>query len=716
MPPNSPTGLLAPATAAEYFAAIVESSDDAILSKNTEGIITSWNPAAERMYGYSADEAIGSHISILIPTHRAGEERHILDRILRGEHVDHYETDRVRKDGREIKVSLSVSPVRGEDGKVESASVIARDITRQQRSIELAARLQESTGALARETTSDKVIEVLLGQMVGALGAQAGAVGLISGDEVIVSGTTGYSSEGLRGWERFPVAADLPMSEAIRMGEALWMTTVEELMARFPALAGTAVRFQSLAILPLAVGDAAFGCVSLSFVESRDFDPEERAFLLAASQQAAYALNRARMYEAQRIASERQRFLAEAGELLASSLDPETALDQLASLSVRHIADWCGVEMVDERGGLHSVVVAHADKDKVELARQLRERYPVDPRSETGAPNVIRTGTTEVYPEVTDEMLVAAAQDEAHLRYLRELGLGSAMIVPLRARGRVLGAITFVASSPERRYDDEDVELAEDLARRAALAVDNAMLFHREHEAAVILQRSLLPESVPARHDGIEFGVCYRPAGPGLAVGGDWYDIVLLDDGAVRLTIGDVAGRGLLAASIMGRIRPALRAYVLDGHGPAEALERLDRLMKESATPNMATLFHLHYDPKSGSARYVRAGHPPALLRHANGEIQELRGPGTPPLGVLEEVEYLEHEVAIPPGSLLLMYTDGLIERRDTSVREELDRLKAMMAEAPKSAAECLDWLEQNIGPDAVPDDIAMIAMSTPGE
>ena len=264
MPPSNPPGLLSPATAGDYFAAIVESSDDAILSKNTEGIITSWNPAAERMYGYSAEEAIGTHISILIPKSRAGEERQILDRILRGEHVDHYETDRVRKDGREIKVSLSVSPVRGADGKVESASVIARDITRQQRSLELAARLQESTGALARETTTDKVIEVLLDQMVGALGAQAGAVGLVSGDEVLVSDTTGYSSEGLKGWGRFPVAADLPMSEAIRTGEALWMTTAEDLMTRFPALAGTAVRFQSLAILPLAVGEAPLGCVSLS--------------------------------------------------------------------------------------------------------------------------------------------------------------------------------------------------------------------------------------------------------------------------------------------------------------------------------------------------------------------------------------------------------------------------------------------------------------------
>jgi PAS domain S-box-containing protein len=714
MAPARATGLLAPATASEHFAAIVESSDDAILSKDPEGIITSWNPAAERMYGYSAEEAIGSHISILIPEHRAGEERVILDQILKGQHVAHYETERVRKDGRQIQVSLSVSPVAGADGKIEAASVIARDITRQHRSLSLASRLQEATGALARETTQEKVIEVLLTQMIGALGAEAGAVGLVSGDEILISDSTGYSSEGLRGWSRFPVSADLPMSVAIRSEEALWLTTADDLVSRFPALGVSTVRFEALAILPLAVGDTPFGCLSLSFVESQNFDPEERAFLLAACQQAAYALNRARMYEAERLAFERQRFLAEASELLASSLDPETALDQFASLAVRHIADWCGVEMVDESGGLHSVVVAHADEAKVELARQLREQFPVDPGSETGVPNVIRTGVAEIYPEVTDEMLAAAAQSDEHLRFLRELGLRSVMIVPLRARGRVFGAITFVVSSADRRYNDADLDLAEDLARRAALAVDNAMLFHREHEAAVTLQRSLLPDSVPTEHDGMEFDVRYRPAGPGIAVGGDWYDIALLDDGTVGLTIGDVAGRGLTAASIMGRIRPALRAYVLDGHRPAEAIERLDRLMKESAIPNMATIFHLHYDPQSRLARYVRAGHPPALLRHADGRIQELGGPGTPPLGVLERVEYREHEVEIPPESLLLMFTDGLIERRGTSVREELDRLEGLIGEAPRRADACLDWLEENLGTDTIPDDIAMMAMSTP--
>ena len=714
MPRGKGSGLLGPGAASEHFAAIVESSDDAIISKDREGKITSWNPAAERMYGYSVDEAIGSHISMLIPSRRAGEERRILDRILRGEHVDHYETDRVTKDDREIQVSLSVSPIRGEDGEILAASVIARDITRQRRTLALARRLQEATAALARESTRNKVVEVLLDQMVGALGAEAGAVGLVEGDEIRVVGAIGYSSRGLAGWERFSLAADVPMAMTARTGDAIWLTSADELIERFPALAQSAIRFEALALLPLTVGSVRSGCVSLSFARSREFDPEERAFLLAASQQAAYALDRAQTYEAERIAGGRQRFLAEAGELLTRSLDPEMALDQLASLAVQHIADWCGVEMVDERGSLHSVVVAHADEARVELARRLRERYPVDPRSETGVPNVIRTGQTEVYPEVTDEILAEAAQDETHLRFLRELGLRSVMIVPLRARGRVLGAITFVASSPERRYNDADVELAEDLARRAALAVDNAMLFRREHEAALVLQRSLLPDSVPSLHDGIQFDVRYRPAGPGVAVGGDWYDIVLLDDGTVGLTIGDVAGRGLRAASVMGRIRPALRAYVLDGHGPAEALERLDRLMKENPVSQMATVLHLHYDPGARSARYVRAGHPPALLRRADGTIEELGGAGTPPLGILDDVTYEEHLVEIPPDSLLLLYTDGLIERRHTSLARELGQLKEILSGAPAGASECLEWIEQNLATDEVPDDIAMVAMSTP--
>ena len=165
--------------AAERLAAIVESSDDAILSKDVEGIITSWNPAAERIYGYTAAEAIGQPISILIPRHRAGEERRILARVLAGERLEHYETERVTKDGRMLVLSLTVSPIHAAGGSIVGASVIARDITARNRSLQLTSRLQELTTALSREITPERTIDVLLEQAVAGLGADAGAVGLL---------------------------------------------------------------------------------------------------------------------------------------------------------------------------------------------------------------------------------------------------------------------------------------------------------------------------------------------------------------------------------------------------------------------------------------------------------------------------------------------------------------------------------------------------------
>jgi PAS domain S-box-containing protein len=698
----------------ERLAAIVQSSDDAILSKDTQGVITSWNPGARRVYGYTEEQAVGQPVSILIPPHRSGEERRILDRVLAGEPVETYETERLTKDGRQIVVSLTVSPLRGPDGAVRGASAIAREVTDRHRTLTLAARLQALTSDLSKEITREPALDVLLEQAVSALGADAGAVGLVNpaGTEVELIGTRGHSEAGLSGWHRFPVAADLPMSLAIRTGEGVWTSTSDELAERFPALAGRGTRFASLAVIPLAIKEQALGAISLSFKRSRTFDDEERAFLTAAAQQAAHTFERARLYEAQRQTSERLSFLAEASELLARSLDPDETLRGLADLVVPRIADWCGIELLDEEGALRNVAVAHVDPERVKLADELRNRYPVDPDAETGVPNVIRTGRSELYAEIPDELLVEAAQDEEHLRIMRELGLVSVMIVPLLARGRAIGAVSFVAAESGIRYDERDLELAEDLARRAALAIDNAMLFKREHEAAVILQRSLLPESLPELV-GIGLAARYEPAAPGLEVGGDWYEVVARDDGTVAVTIGDVAGRGVRAASVMGRVRPALRAVVAEGHPPEEAIRRLDALIKESDGPEMATVFHLHYDPEAQAGEYVRAGHPPALLRLPDGRVTDLDGRGVAPLGILDQDEFRPHAVEIPHGSLLLLYTDGLIERRGADLTAGLERLREVFSRSPAAPDACLAQIADEYRAEQIPDDVAMLAIAT---
>ncbi len=178
-----------------------------------------------------------------------------------------------------------------------------------------------------------------------------------------------------------------------------------------------------------------------------------------------------------------QRFLAEASEVLSSSLDYETTLASVARLAVPRVADWCAVDIVNEDGQLRRLAVAHVDPRKVELARELQERYPVDLDAPRGVANVLRTGQSEYYPEVNDALIQAAAQDDEHLTVLREVGMRSALMVPLLARGRVLGAITLVSAESGHLLSAADLALAEDLARRAAVAIDNAWLYTERKRA-----------------------------------------------------------------------------------------------------------------------------------------------------------------------------------------------------------------------------------------
>lgn len=184
----------------------------------------------------------------------------------------------------------------------------------------------------------------------------------------------------------------------------------------------------------------------------------------------------------QRRTGQAQRFMIEASSLLAASLDYETTLASVARLAVPHIADWCAVDLI-EGGELRSVTVAHADPSKVALAREINRRYPVDPDARTGAPNVARTGKPELVPVIEDWMLAAGARDAEHLRISRELGITSWMCVPLKARGRTIGVISLVAAEPGRHFDHDDLHVAEELARRCAMAIDNANLLRQAQQA-----------------------------------------------------------------------------------------------------------------------------------------------------------------------------------------------------------------------------------------
>jgi PAS domain S-box-containing protein len=257
---------------------------------------------------------------------------------------------------------------------------------------------------------------------------------------------------------------------------------------------------RSLVAMPMRIGGQMSGTLVFYYRQPHHFSDAELRVATALANLAASAVETAeleRRQERSRAAAERARhraaFLAEASEVLASSLEYETTLAAVARLAVPHIADWCAVEMAQPDGTLKQLALAHIDPAKVEWARELGKKYPPDANAATGSPGVVRTGAPVIVSEITGEMLAAGARDAEHLALLRALGLRSYMCVPLKLRHRVLGAISFVSSEPERRYGREDLALAEDLARRAAIAVDNSLLY-----ASVQRERAALEAAVGA--------------------------------------------------------------------------------------------------------------------------------------------------------------------------------------------------------------------------
>ena len=243
------------------------------------------------------------------------------------------------------------------------------------------------------------------------------------------------------------------------------------------------------------------------------------------------------------------------------------------------MADWCGVDLAGDRPfEIQRVAVEHVDPAKVALAHELAERYPAEPRIDRGLHQVLHTGESQLWPHIPDALIVEAAQDEEHLRMIRELGMASAMIVPMRVRDRVLGAISFVSAESGRTFNPGDLRLAEDLALRAATAVENARLYRARSTIAQTLQASLLPPMLP-EVPGFEAAALYQAAGEDHEVGGDFYDLFATNEDHWFAVIGDVCGKGAEAAAVTALVRYTIRAAAARRHSPAAILRWVNEVM-----------------------------------------------------------------------------------------------------------------------------------------
>lgn len=476
-----------------HLAEVVRGTGDAVLSKDLDGIVTSWNPAAARLYGYSAEEAIGRHISFIIPPDHRGEEQVILDRIKRGERLETYETERVRADGGRVTVSLTVSPIRSPMRGLVGASVVARDITAEVR--------------------------------------------------------------------------------------------------------------------------------------------RRRA----------------------------QEFLVAASRLLDSSLDPMETARTIVSTAVPELAELCLIDFCRPDGWLGDSVVAGKDPEMAARLERIRHDQPLDPGGEHPVAQVLRLKQPMVWRDLTaPEVVDKIAQNSDHLQLMRDAGYNSAAVVPLVARGRSLGALSFLHAHKDMRYDAGDLEFLAELGERAALALDNARLYRERDRVARNLQRGLRPPK-PAEVPGLEVAVVFEAAGEGIEVGGDLYDVLPSEDGC-WLLVGDVAGKGSTAAGVSVAVRHAVRGLTREIEEPDEVLMRVNELLTGGESLNdfaSAMLARLWRREGGWDFALATAGHPPAVLTGA--EEPELLGGGSV-LGAWSAATVDCHKRTLEGGQTLALCTDGWLE------------------------------------------------------
>jgi PAS domain S-box-containing protein len=305
---------------------------------------------------------------------------------------------------------------------------------------------------------------------------------------------------------------------------------------------------------------------------------------------------------------------------------------------------------------------------------------------------------------------VAEAREAMLAHEFPDAEAGALVGVPLLAESEVTGVLV-ARATPPRQFGGEDLTLLRLAAERVGLAIAHARVYEREHRIAETLQRSLLPDHLPDL-PGLDVAARYLPAASEAEVGGDWYDVIPIAGGAVGLVMGDVAGKGLAGASMVGRLRSALRAYALEGHDGARVVERLNRLLwTEAGESQMATMLYVIVDPAASAVRWVNAGHP-APLMITGGEPHFLEGAGSVPLGVLPFPTYEEVSARMDPGSTLLLYTDGLVERPGENIDDGMARLAARVREAPEDPDALCDHLLATLVPaGGAMDDVALLTL-----
>ncbi len=414
----------------------------------------------------------------------------------------------------------------------------------------------------------------------------------------------------------------------------------------------------------------------------------------------------------------RMAFLAQAGLALDRSLELEDTLRRLADLTVPELAQMTIIDLVSSTGEIATAVAAALEPDHARELEEVRREYPLDARGSHPVIQALRTGESHLLSAMSADYQREIAQGDAHFQLMRRLRYHSAIVVPLLARGRALGVMSLLRMEDGPSFDADDLVLAEDLARRAALAIDNARLFESTRHLARTLQESLLPARLP-QIEGVRIAARYRAAAQGQEVGGDFYDAFALEREGWGIVIGDVRGKGPRAAALTSLARYTIRA--LCDRGAAAVLARLNEAVHREAEslPERfltAAVAVAHHRDGGLELELAAAGHPPPLVLRGDGTVEQTEAGGLL-IGVAPTVSYEAQRLWLGPGDALVLYTDGLTDARAPAHIVSEDELARLVAEGRGLGAERLaEHLETSATAGEPPrDDIAVLVVQVTG-
>ncbi|MGW3631674.1 SpoIIE family protein phosphatase [Streptomyces sp. NPDC005122] len=711
----------------------------AVVQIDRTGSISAWNEDAEDLFGYAAEQVTGKPLTDLAAwPHTPGTSTGIVEALQLSRWEGSYGIRGAS--GRVTPVYASHLRVRDTGGEPSTVCLVVRDHERAVLQTPLRASATDTTTSSEGQATDP--FEVFIGSpapddLDGLLQRTVErARDMLDGDsaflllatddetELEVRASTGLPSARQR-FARVPVEAGPGRYGSARMPAVHEDLTV--VPGAVPLLGGTGMR--SVVTVPLKVEGRLTGSLGVAAESPFRYSNEEALRLQFAADRIALAVESARLGELERLRRGSLSFLVEASDLLAGTLDRDQTLALMAQMTVPTLATWCAVYTIaDQASDPYLSYVLHEDEERIDGLKALLSKIaPPDPVPTPGA---------RVWPAPAEAAHQAALRTSMRSLSLGERspvssGIGTTLataaavggetvVLPLVARNRVIGMLTLGKPSDEH-FRQEILELAEDLSRRAALALDNARLYSERTAISQSLQRSLLPPELP-HIEGVEVEVIYRAAGEGNEVGGDFYDLFPIRDGAYGFAIGDVCGTGPEAAAVTGLARHALRLLAREGFGGPAVLERLNSaILDEGARSRFLTLLYGELWPQEdGSAvlKVVCAGHPLPLRLRQDGTVEAAAEP-QPLLGVMEDLELYEQTVTLDPGDVLLCVTDGVTERRegtrmlgDDGLTDVLTTCTGLTAGAV--AARVMRAVER-FASDAPSDDMAILAMRVPG-